>query len=125
LAPLFFMGIEMKNFIWIAAFLVLSACYTAPSHAYPLRATWYATGHHTANGERFKPDGRTAAHRSLPFGTVLCVSLGNKMVKVRVNDRGPAKYTGNGLDLSRGAAKAIGLHRVGRATVNVIQGCNK
>jgi rare lipoprotein A len=58
----------------------------------------------------------TAAHRSLPFGT--CLVVGNprtgKSVKVRVNDRGPFT-SGLSLDLSAGAARAIGM----RATQNV------
>lgn len=112
----------MKNFV-LAIFLAFTGC--APAHAFPLRATWYQSGHHTANGEVFRPDGYTAAHRTLPFGTVLCVSFKGKTTKVRINDRGPAKYTGNDLDLSRGAARAIGLHRAGRGTVNVIKGCHK
>lgn len=82
-------------------------------------ATWYGNelrGHRTANGEVFNPDGHTAAHRSLPFGT--CLLVGNpttgKSVKVRVNDRGPFTK-GLSLDLSHGAARAIGM----RSTQNV------
>jgi peptidoglycan lytic transglycosylase len=57
------------------------------------RATWYGNelrGNRTASGEMFNPDGLTAAHKSLPFGT--CLVVGNpktgKTVAVRVNDRG-------------------------------------
>lgn len=82
-------------------------------------ATWYGNelrGRRTASGERFNPDGLTAAHRSLPFGTCLLVSnpQTGKSVKVRVNDRGPFTK-GVSLDLSAGAARAIGM----RATQNV------
>jgi len=76
-------------------------------------ATWYGDefrGSRTASGEVFKPEGLTAAHKSLPFGT--CLQVGNprngKSIVVRVNDRGP--FTpGRNLDLSAGAARAIGM----------------
>ena len=76
-------------------------------------ATWYGNelrGSRTASGEWFDPDGLTAAHRSLPFGT--CLLVGNpktgRTVVVRVNDRGPFTE-GMTLDLSAGAARAIGM----------------
>ncbi|GEP11836.1 septal ring lytic transglycosylase RlpA family protein [Methylobacterium gnaphalii] len=63
----------------------------------------------TANGERFAPGGLTAAHRSLPFGTRLRVTnhATGRSVVVRINDRGPF-IRGRSIDLSRGAARAIG-----------------
>ena len=76
-------------------------------------ATWYGNelrGNRTASGEMFNPDGLTAAHKTLPLGTCLVVAnpKTGKSVKVRVNDRGP--YTkGVSLDLSAGAARAIGM----------------
>ena len=82
-------------------------------------ASWYggAKGEHlarrTASGEVFRPSALTAAHRSLPFGSRLRVSFRGRAVVVRVNDRGPNINTGRSLDLSRGAASAIGLTRVG------------
>lgn len=72
---------------------------------------------HTANGERFNASGLTCAHRSLKFGTKLLVSFHGRSVIVRVNDRGPAAYTGRGIDLSRGAAKVIGLTGVGKVQI--------
>jgi murein L,D-transpeptidase YcbB/YkuD len=79
-----------------------------------VKATWYGSelrGSRTASGEIFNPDGLTAAHKSLPFGT--CLIVGNprtgKTVVVRVNDRGPFTE-GMTLDLSQGAARAIGMH---------------
>lgn len=74
-------------------------------------ATWYETGRLTANGELFKPDEHTAAHRTLPFGskvTVINPHTG-KSVTVIINDRGPFTK-GVTLDLARGAARAIGMH---------------
>lgn len=71
-----------------------------------------------ANGELFNPSGLTAAHRSLPFGT--CLRVGNpktgKSVKVRVNDRGPFTK-GISLDLSAGAARAIGMRSTQKVTM--------
>jgi len=105
------------------AFTVFLACLTTPSHAdQVVRATWYGNelrGHHTASGQMFNPGGMTAAHRSLPFGT--CIMVGNpstgRKVAVRVNDRGP--FTpGVTLDISSGAARAIGM----RTTQSVTMG---
>ena len=89
--------------------------------AQTVRATWYGhelAGNRTASGERFNPNGRTAAHRSLPFGT--CLRVGNpktgRKVAVRVNDRGPFTK-GVSLDLSYGAARAIGMRSTQSVTV--------
>ena len=75
-------------------------------------ASWYGIQFHqrkTASGERFDMTAMTAAHKTLPFNTRVCVrSLVNgSEVLVRINDRGP--YTHAKLDLSLGAAKALGL----------------
>ena len=75
----------------------------------------------TASGEAFRPGALTAAHRSLPFGTRLHVCYA-RCVTVRVNDRGPAAWTGRALDLSRGAASAIGMTGAGVARVRVAIG---
>jgi rare lipoprotein A len=74
------------------------------------RASWYAMGSRTANGERFAPSGLTAAHRTMPFGTRLVVTevSSKRSVTVRVNDRGPF-IPGRILDLSRGAAQSLGV----------------
>jgi rare lipoprotein A len=75
-------------------------------------ASWYGEPYHgrpTASGERFDQDSLTAAHRTLPFGTVARVTnLDNeRSVEVVVNDRGPF-VAGRIVDLSRAAAAAIG-----------------
>ena len=78
-----------------------------------VRATWYGNelrGHRTASGQVFNPEGMTAAHKNLPFGTCLVVEnpRSGKRVRVTVNDRGP--FTpGVVLDLAWGAARAIGM----------------
>lgn len=74
---------------------------------------------HTASGERFNQWDLTAAHRTLPIGTRLLVSHGGHSVVVRINDRGPAAWTGRSLDLSRGAASRIGLISQGTGAVHV------
>jgi rare lipoprotein A len=71
----------------------------------------------TASGEVFDPDGFTAAHRTLPFGTRLMVSYHGRSVQVVVNDRGPY-VGGRELDLSRAAAEYLGLTKVGVDWVN-------
>lgn len=70
-------------------------------------ASWYQCCNRTANGERFNPNGMTAAHRTMPFGTRLKVTHKGRSVVVRINDRGPF-IRGRHLDLARGAAFAIG-----------------
>lgn len=75
-------------------------------------ATFYASGRRTASGQTFGPSGYTAAHRSLPFGSRVTVTnpQNGNSVTVVINDRGPFTR-GVTLDLSRGAARAIGMHR--------------
>ena len=83
-------------------------------------ASWYGPGFHgrtTANGEAYNMYGLTAAHKTLPFGTRLedCYKA---CTTVRINDRGP--FIGaRELDLSYGAAKAVGLLAPGVANVTV------
>lgn len=95
----------------------LVAAFLLPATASAEVASWYSTGHHTANGERFNPLGMTAAHRTLPFGTRLRVCRDN-CVSVRINDRGPF-IRGRDIDLSLGAARAIGLTGVGVGKVTI------
>ena len=87
-----------------------------------MKASYYQHGSRTASGERFNPSGLTAAHRSLPFGTRLKVTnrANGRSVVVRVNDRGPF-IRGRGLDVSRGAAAALGMIGSGVATLHVAQ----
>jgi len=83
-------------------------------------ASWYQMGTRTANGEAYKPDGMTAAHRSLPFGTIVEVkNLRNgKSARLRINDRGPF-VGGRIIDVSRGGARRLGLMGSGTARVRV------
>lgn len=84
-------------------------------------ASWYGGlfhGRRAASGERFDMHAHTAAHKTLPFGTLLLVTnLANgKTTLVRVTDRGPYSH-GRTLDVSRAAAEALGMIRSGVAQV--------
>jgi rare lipoprotein A len=102
-----------------------------PVKAYPIErlpigsdilgiASYYWQGQRTATGEWFNPNGMTAAHRTLPFGTRVRVThLGSgRSVVVRINDRGPY-IAGRIIDLSKGAAGVLGMHQQGVARVKV------
>jgi rare lipoprotein A len=86
-------------------------------------ASYYGneSGSRTASGQRMNASAMTAAHRSLPFGTKLRVTHGDRSVVVTINDRGPF-IRGRVLDLSTGAARAIGLtsRGVGRVVAQVM-----
>lgn len=84
-------------------------------------ASWYGpkfAGRPTASGERFDPGGYTAAHRTLPFGTKVRVSRGDRSVVVRINDRGPFAK-GRVIDVSQAAARDLGLIGPGHGTVTL------
>lgn len=86
-------------------------------------ASWYGKkfdGRETANGEIYDETALTAAHKSLPFGTILKVTnpRNNKTVFVRINDRGPY-IEGRDLDLSKASAKALGVLRKGVVKVKI------
>jgi len=128
----------------VAAFAALAACAPAPSGpvapsgpagagaagvspAGPFveqgLASWYGpgfAGRRTANGEVFDPSVLTAAHKQLPFNTLVRVhNLDNgRSVVVRINDRGPF-ISGRVIDLSRAGAEAIGMIRSGTARVRL------
>jgi rare lipoprotein A len=75
----------------------------------------------TATGERVVASGMTAAHRTLPFGTMVRVTntSNGRSVVVRINDRGPF-VKGRIIDLTPGAAHAIGIAGLGSVTVDVV-----
>ena len=110
----------MRKIIATAAAIGAVALAIPSSAAGTMLASWYGPGFHgrtTANGERYDMHGLTAAHKTLPFGTKLRVCY-NSCVDVRINDRGP--FIGaRELDLSYGAAQAIGLVHPGVANVEV------
>ncbi len=121
----------MTKQFWFASISVL-ACSLAFFSATPDqasatiqqgKASWYGPGLHgrtTASGERFNMNTYSAAHRTLPFGTKLCVeNLRNgRGVTVRINDRGPF-VGGRVIDVSKRAAQTLGMIRSGTAPVRV------
>ena len=88
-----------------------------------VRSSWYGGGErlarHTASGAVFRPGGLTVAHRSLPFGTRVRLHHNGRSVIAVVNDRGPAKWTGRELDVSRGTASALGFLSQGTANLRM------
>jgi peptidoglycan lytic transglycosylase len=90
-------------------------------HSFTGVASMYGneSGRQTASGQRFNENAMTCAHRSLPFGTKLRVSHGGRSVIVTVNDRGPF-VRGRVLDLSTGAARALGISGLGQVTAEVV-----
>ena len=93
--------------------------------SYHLKASWYECCKKTANGETYNPEGMTAAHRSLRFGTRLRVTnpKNGKSVIVRINDRGPF-IKGVDLDVSRGVARHLDMIKSGHAKLLVEQLAN-
>lgn len=87
-------------------------------------ASWYGKKYHgrrTSSGERYDMHAMTAAHPSLPFGTVVRVTnlRNGKAVQVTINDRGPF-LKGRVIDLSYAAAKELGMVRDGVVPVRVL-----
>jgi peptidoglycan lytic transglycosylase len=115
--------------LWTLALIALAMA-IGPAPARAGIATWYGaeSGHTTSNGERFDPEGAcadypqhscTCAHRVFPFGTHLTVRWRGRAVVCRVNDRGPDRSTGADIDLSKSAARRLGMVRAGRARVSI------
>jgi rare lipoprotein A len=93
--------------------VLLSLSSVAEAHRLSGTATYYGGSDHlcgrrTASGVAFNCGAMTAAHRTLPFGTVLSVQSGGRSIQVTVTDRGP--FPGAFLDLSPAAASALGCH---------------
>lgn len=88
------------------------------------KASWYGPGfegRRTASGDRYDPSDMTAAHRDLPFGSKVRVTNieNGRSVVVEINDRGPYK-AGRVIDLSKGAAKRLGMVEDGVAPVTIV-----
>jgi len=84
-------------------------------------ASWYGPGFHgkkTASGQKFNQNAMTAAHKTLPFGTVVKVTneRTGRSVKVTINDRGPF-HKGRIIDLSKAAAAKLGTMSAGTGKV--------
>jgi rare lipoprotein A len=120
--------VALRTFAPVAALVLIYGCATTAPQPKPSQtlhgvASWYGeefAGRTTANGEIFDPMLLTAAHRTLPFGTVVDVKnpKSGQAVRVRINDRGP--FVGNRMiDLSYAAAQQIGLIDPGSGEVDV------
>lgn len=94
-----------------------------PGYDYLGYASWYGSesGNRTANGERFRADWITAAHRDLPLPSYVEVTAldSGRTILVRINDRGPFTRAARIIDLSRGAASLLGMKAQGEAAVRV------
>jgi rare lipoprotein A len=106
----------------------LTGCATTSETAYPGEiqrgyASWYGTenGPRTASGECFNCHELTAAHRRLPFGTIVRVTneQNGKSVDVRINDRGPWAGNDRIIDVSAAAADELDMKRAGVVPVDV------
>jgi rare lipoprotein A len=84
-------------------------------------ASYYHEGSRTANGERYNPDGLSAAHKSLPFGTIVRVThrKTGRSIDLRINDRGPF-VAGRIIDLSRGAKNRFGMGGLAPVCIQVV-----
>src|SRR5262245_47838726 len=107
------------------AVLALCALMSLQSAAQAQVASYYGkelAGRRTASGERFNPSAMTAAHRTLPFGARVRVTNthNGRSVILRINDRGPF-VKGRSIDLSSGAARAIGMGTAANIRTEVVR----
>lgn len=115
------LNIKSGSLVVIAFSLIAGSC--APKITEHGRASFYADsfqGKPTASGQLFRQNRKTAAHKTLPFGTkVKVTNLKNgKTVKVTINDRGPF-IAGRIIDLSKEAAAKIDMKKDGVAEVKI------
>ncbi len=114
-------GRRLLLLLWLGLSIMTASLCTAQEHYQTGICSYYGKklhGRKTANGELFDMYAMTAAHKGLPFNTMIKVTniKNNKSVVVRINDRGP--YVGKRiLDLSYGAAREIGLGKAGLGNV--------
>ena len=105
----------------MSGFISLSSDMTYASGNQCGVASWYALSSRTASGERMNANAMTAAHKYLPFGTVVKVKnmKTGKTVKVRINDRGPF-VRGRVIDLTPAGARAIGMSGLAPVSLSVV-----
>lgn len=110
----------MRKILLLITIITATLCY---SHDLDGIASWYGgkfVGRQTANGEIFDTTKLTAAHKTLPFNTIVEVKNldNNKTIEVRINDRGPF-IDGRVIDLSKKAAEKIDMLNSGTAKVSL------
>ncbi|HTJ56501.1 MAG TPA: septal ring lytic transglycosylase RlpA family protein [Devosiaceae bacterium] len=105
----------------MSAFTMFTADMTYASSNQCGVASWYAAGSRTASGERMSGGAMTAAHRSLPFGTIVKVmdQKSGRSIQVRINDRGPF-VRGRIIDLSRAAAQRLGVRGLAKVCIAAV-----
>jgi len=112
---------------FVLVLVLLAGCATTPTYhdgeTLHGLASWYGAeqGRQTASGEEFDPRDLTAAHRHLPFGTIVRVTnrLNGDSVDVRINDRGPFADDDRIIDVSSAAADVLQMKRAGVVPVEV------
>jgi rare lipoprotein A len=113
-------GNSLTKIVVLSALVISTIAMPTIASAQTGIASVYSEGP-TATGERVVASGMTAAHRTLPFGTMVRVTntSNGRSVVVRINDRGPF-VKGRIIDLTPGAAHAIGIAGLGAVTVDVV-----
>jgi rare lipoprotein A len=115
-------GKALKTFLFASAFVVsVIAIPLAASAESGIASVYVYSGGRTASGEKAAPAGLTAAHRSLPFGTMVRVTNDRtgRSVVVRINDRGPF-VAGRVIDVTPAAAAALGFSGLAHVRLDVI-----
>jgi rare lipoprotein A len=114
------MALNGRRILFAASCLACSAAFSSSGFCQSGIASVYS-GEHTANGEFAHAERMTAAHRSLPFGTLVKVTHthSGRFIVVRINDRGPF-VRGRVIDLTPAAAHALGFSDLAPVTIDVI-----
>jgi len=114
--------VSLKRTLFASAFIgcVVGAPLVASAQS-GIASIYAYSGSRTASGEHMSPGGLTAAHRTLPFGTMVRVTNqhSGRSVVVRINDRGPF-VRGRIIDLSPAAAQALGFSGLANVSVDVV-----
>ena len=114
-------GYSLKTLVFAATLLSSSICIPMIASAQSGIASVYSEGSHTASGERLVPSALTAAHRTLPFGTMVQVTNtdNGRSITVRINDRGPF-LRGRVIDLAPADASQLGFSDLAPVDLTVL-----
>jgi len=111
---------DSEHVFLVSAYMPLA--YRSTDEAFGAVCSWYGNEFHgrgSASGQIFNENDFTCASKTLPFGTVLALTNGERRIIVYVNDRGPF-VAGRDLDLSKAAAQALGISGVGRVQAQIV-----